>query len=218
MTNLLFEIVPPSPATTTPLDADPASADGVKDGVYDVLSRVPPSDMNLLVLSYQSSPDTWLDNWQKQVEAFPQEIGFIRIGETTRASATSEKRSVHGDSSFLVEGLADPTDLTGLKDLIRAYLDEWVNDDQQTVIYLDSLTPLLRAVGLTTTYRFLHILTDRIKSVGGYGYYPVESKADTPELADLLYELADNRITLTESAQCRRSTCEQNIKRIAGED
>lgn len=155
--------------------------------------------MNLLVLSYRKSPDGWLRDWQQHTETLPQELRCVQIGATTRGSETSDSPTLKSKSPSPVEMLASPTDLPGLKEHIRVHLKRWAKNGNRTVVYLDSLEPLLQAVGLVDAHAFLHALTGRIRSVDGYGYYQLQSKTDYPEIVDLLVELTDNQIDLDDS-------------------
>lgn len=205
MTCQLFEVTPSSP--TTKDSRTPVSKDS-SDVIGQISSHVPPSAMNLLVLSYRSVPDAWFQNWQRRAETLPQELGFIRIGETIRSASTDAPVTEIRGPPSLVEALPDPADVTGLKGIIRAYLDEWADNSHQTVIYLDSLALLVRSVGLDTAYSFLHTLTGRIRSVNGFGYYRMQSSAENREIADLFRDLADNHLGLTNSMRTQRSAHE----------
>lgn len=195
----LFEVGPDSP-TPNPSNSAPTDADCARDGIRPLLRQVSPSGMNLLVLSYQKSPDSWLRDWQQHTERLPQELGFVRIGATTRGSGTIDGPTRKPKSPSPVETLTSPADLLGLKEHIRTYLDRWAKNGHRTVVFLDSLESLLQSVGLVDAHAFLHALTNRIRSVGGYGYYQLQSKTDNPEIVDLLVELTDNQINLDDPA------------------
>lgn len=203
MTGTLFEVLPNSATTSTPSETALRSTTGGEDRVYEALHHLPVSTMNLLVLSYRHSPDTWLQQWREHGGTVPQEFGFIRCGATTRSTASSEQHRETGRFPSRVEVVPDPADVSTLKEYIRAYFNKWTGNGQQTVIYLDSLAPVLQSLGLDATYKFLHILTGRIKSINGYGYYLMRPEADNPELDNLLRDLVDEWIELSETAICR---------------
>lgn len=198
MTYQLFEV---TPSSSTTKDSRNSVSKSPSEVIGEISSHVPPSAMNLLVLSYRSFPDAWFHNWQRQAETLPQEVGLIRIGETIRSAPTDTSVTEIREPPSFVEALPNPADVTGLKGTIRAYIDEWTDNSHQTVIYLDSLAPLVRSVGLNNAYSFLHTLTGRIRSVNGFGYYRVQSSTENREIADLLRNLADNHLELTNSMQ-----------------
>lgn len=205
MSYQLFEVTPRSPATANSRNSPSKNPRGV---VGRIASHVPPSAMNLLVLSYRTFPGAWFRKWRRRAATFPREVGFVRIGETVRSAPTDESITGTREPPSLVEAVPDPADVTGLKGTIRVHLDDWADNSHRTVIYLDSLAGLVRAVGLDTAYSLLHTLSGRIRSANGFGYYRMRSSTENNELADLLGELTDNHLDLTDSVVPRRSARE----------
>lgn len=203
MDRILLEITPHAVASDSTTSI-PESA----DSVLDVLpSRVRPSAMNLLVLSYRVAPDAWFRRWKEQVETLPDEVGFVRIGGLTRATTASNARNTGARTRRSpVATLSRPDDVTGLKDAIRRYVADWEDNDRRTVVYLDSVVALVRSVGLETAHRFLHTLTGRVRSIDGYGYYGIDRRIEIRERVKPLFAIADNRIGVTgPTPKCRKS-------------
>lgn len=167
-----------------------------EEALYHRLSQSPPTDTNLLVMSYRQDPDTWLSEWQVHVNEVPADLGYIHVGETTRSAASASAGNPPARTHGFVEALSDPADLTGLGILVSQYLKEWANTENQIVIYLDSLTALLQFVDLNTAYRFLHVLTGRVKSVGGRTYYRVDPDAHETQTIATIQSLMDDTIAL----------------------
>lgn len=167
-----------------------------EQSLYEVLSGSPPSETNLLVISYQNAPDDWIADWQTHVGTAPADFGFIHVGETTRsAAAPTAGTSIEASPQF-VTAIGDPTDLTGLGIQISQYLEQWAGTDRQITVYFDSLTVLLQFAELDRIYRFLHVLAGRIKSVEGHAYYRLDPDAHDPQTISTIQNLLDGIIEL----------------------
>ena len=167
--------------------------DDATAGATGVIDR--PDETNLLVVSYRDDPDAWLQRWRAQVGALPGEFGFVRVGETTRSAAAAGGRAA-GRTLPLVAAVSDPTDLTGLGIRMSEYLEAWAGNGRRTVIWFDSVTTLLQFVDLDRAYRFLHVLSGRVKSVDGRGYYLLDPSAHDDRTIAVLQELADDSVAL----------------------
>lgn len=173
------------------------SLDAVAEaGVYETLSQSPPADTNLLVISYRQDPDAWLADWHTHVGQFPADLGFIRVGETTRSTAAPTTGTTDSPFGF-IDGVGDPADLTGLGIQVSTYLKQWAPTENHIVVYLESLTPLLQFVGLDRAYKFLHVFGGRIESVDGHAYYRLDPDAHDTQTIATLQSLMDTAITVS---------------------
>ena len=148
-----------------------------EQAVYEVLDEPPPSATNLLVISYRNGPDEWIRDWQANVGTIPADFGFIHVGEIARSAAAPTASTPSESSPHFVTAIGDPTDLTSLGIQISQYLEQWAGTNNQIIVYFDSLTVLLQFAELNRVYRFLHVLTGRIKSVDGRAYYRLDPEA-----------------------------------------
>lgn len=167
-----------------------------EEAVYEVLSESPPSKTNLLVISCRSGPDDWLAGWKTHIGIGPANLGFIHVGDIARSTAVSSSDSTGTSSPPVVTAISDPADLTGLGIQISKYLEQWAKTDNQTVIYIDSLTILIQFTELNRLYRFLHVLAGRIKSVGGHAFYRVDPNAHDSRTLSTIQSLLDDTIEL----------------------
>lgn len=172
----------------------PAMETDAEQAVYEVLSESPPSETNLLVISYQNGPGKWLAEWQTHVGTIPEDIGFIHVGEIARSAAAPSTGMPTNSSPGFVSAVSDPTDLTGLGIQISQYLEKWAESDNQIIVYFDSLTILLNFAELNRIYRFLHVLTGRIKSVDGRAYYRLDPDAHDKQTLSTIQNLLDGLI------------------------
>lgn len=170
--------------------------------VYDVLDR--PAETNLLVLSYDEGPESWLHEWQTRVGGLPSEVGFVHVGVQTRSAATAPVEASLGQSPdcspLLPDVVSDPTDLPALGVALSEYLESWADNGRQTVVYLDSLTKLLEHVDADRAYKFLHLLAGRVGSVNGRGYYRLDPSAHDDQSLAVVRELADSVVDLDASS------------------
>lgn len=194
-----------SPSTNTLIEGA-GSREGVTPEVYDVLDR--PEETNLLVLSYSEGPDAWLQNWRTHAGEPPEQVGFVHVGVPTRSAVASshsadalaeptfaESAAAHADPLF-PDAISDPTDLARLGISASQYLESWEDDGRETVVFLDSLTDLLDHVTLDQAFKFLQVLTTRVESVDGRGYYLVDPSAHDKTSLVALRELVDAAVAL----------------------
>ena len=188
--------VPRSPSSSrNVLVESPGLRTDTTAGATDAIDR--PDETNLLVVSYRDDPDAWLQQWRTRAGSLPAELGFVRVGETTRSAAATGGPTARGTLP-MVDGVSDPTDLTGLGICVSEYLEAWAGNGNRTVIWFDSLTTLLQFVDLDRAYRFLHVLSGRVKSVDGRGYYLIDPSAHDDRTIAIFQELADDAVDLAD--------------------
>ena len=168
-----------------------------EEAVIETISQLPPSETNLLVISYRDCPDDWLPDWQTYVGTLPANFGFIHVGDIARSTAVASSTDAQlGSPPLFVSAISDPADLTGLGIQISKYLEQWAGTDTQTVVYFDSLTILLQFAELNRVYRFLHVLAGRIKSVDGHAYYRLDPDSHDSRTISTIQSLLDETLEL----------------------
>lgn len=177
----------------------PALDGDAAEGVYEVLSQTPSRETNLLVISYRDGPDRWLADWHHHVGQMPADLGFIHVGETTRSTATTSGAPTASSSFGFVDAVRNPSDLTGLGIQISNYLERWADSNHTIIVYFDSLTSLLQFADLDKGYRFLHVLSGRIKSVDGHAFYRIDPNAHQSQTVATLQSLMDDTIDVSSS-------------------
>ena len=165
----------------------PTMSDAARRSYYELLLPERPSTLELLAIDYRRSPDQWLDEWQQYVGDRPQRSTIVSIDETTRsATASSESVSYGPNTSVHVEM---PADLTGLGITASEYLSE--HGGTNTVVSFDSLTSLLQYVELPRAFRFLHVLTNRVKTAGAVAHFHMDPGAHDEQAVATLSSLFD---------------------------
>ncbi len=178
------------------------AASGVElDGVSNVLVLSPTMDeearaayyerllpdalesVDVLAVDYRQTPDQWVDEWKRHVGEQPRRCTIVSVDEATRSvSGGADERTRRGPNT--VTCLKSPTDLTGLGITISEYLADEGSD--RTVLTFDSLTVLLQYVDLQRAFRFLHVLANRVETVGATAYYHMDPGAhDDTDVATL---------------------------------
>ncbi len=105
-------------------------------------------------------------------------------------SSTSERRPPD-----IVEGVANPTNLTGLGIKVSEYLTEWEGNGNRSVICFDPLTVLLQyAENVQTTFKFLHTLIERVQAAQARACYKIMPSAHDDRTVATLSSLFDGVI------------------------
>lgn len=177
--------------TTNVLVHTPAMTTDDELPYLDFLTTTPPSQTNLLVVSYTQTPDDWLPTWLDQTGERPAELGFIHVGDKTRSATTSQTATT--DTLPVVETVANPRNLTALGITISEYLAAWEENPQTTVVCFDSVTALLQYTeGVQTTFQFLHTLIGRVQTAQARACYLITPEAHDKQTMATLTSLFDD--------------------------
>ena len=97
-----------------------------------------------------------------------------------------------GEGYDTVRTVNRPGDLTGLSMRIGEVLSELHDDD--VYLYFDDVTSLLQYTDLNTAYRFLNVLTGRLSSADGVGFFGVTPGAHDERTVNTLRNLFDETV------------------------
>ncbi|MFP4632787.1 MAG: RAD55 family ATPase [Halobacteriales archaeon] len=118
-------------------------------------------------------------------DPFEQRFGVVEC--TSHGSA--------GDDGEMVKHVGSPGDVTGIgikvSDLIDLYTEQGIEGGR---VCLNSVSTLLMYSDLETVFRFLHVFTGRVRSIGGLGVYVVEPDMHDPREYSTLVQLFDGTI------------------------
>lgn len=168
--------------------------------VSDTTSRDPPE--NLIIVVFTLSPDEVLVSLRTKYEEFQANLGIISVDEITRSSQSESGDSPAGISSGLVTAVYR-SDYSRIVTIIDLYLREW---DGQTRVYIGSLTPLLEDEEWSDVFRFLHLVTNRIRTHGADARYHVDPELLASHTLDVLRHLFDEVTTEPTVADTHPST------------
>lgn len=104
-----------------------------------------------------------------------------------------------------------PADLTGIGIRISQFFEELLLKKNllQIQLHVDSLSTILMYSNIGTVFKFLHVLTCRIKSNGGLGIYVVESGMHGEQTMAILKHLFDGIIEI-------KSENDRNFIKVVG--
>lgn len=168
------------------------------DACHTLLTADSPASTNVLAVTFSNTPAEWIDEWNEQAGEAPARGGVVAIG---RAESRLEA------PAWAVKTVENPGDLTGmgieLSDLLSGIAT--AADDEPVAACFDSVTSLLQYADLQRAFRFLHVVTGRIKSVGASGHFHVDPEAHSDQdlatlkgLFDGIVEVdADGDLTVT---------------------
>jgi hypothetical protein len=163
-----------------------------RDACHALLTQTPPASTNVLSVTFTKSPTEWIDDWTDHAGEAPARGGIVAVGQ---ADATAR------DSAWQVATVENPSDLTGigieLSEVLSTMADA-AGEDEALVVCFDSITSLLQYADLQRTFRFLHVVTGRVKTVGGVGHFHVDPEAHTDQEIATLKSLFDAVVEVDE--------------------
>jgi hypothetical protein len=137
---------------------------------------------NVLAVTYDNSPESFLDTWTRSVGTRPANVGIVDVGQTMRSTAA---QSGGDHAANVVRTVPSPDDTTRVADAMASFLDQWPTTDETLVVF-DSLTALLEHVALDTAVTFLDGLLDRLAETNAVGHFYLETRAHgDPTMATL---------------------------------
>lgn len=182
----------------------PTNAPAGEERCVDLLTVEEPDRENLLVVTVTGSADDRLDAWRRHArERLPRRTAVVSVGESTRsAAAGSEGATTHlPGTGVSVETVANPGDLTGVGMRLSERLRGWADHDERTVVCFHSIDPLLQYVDLSRLFRFLHVLTGRLRTIGAVAHFHLDPSAHDPQTVDILLHLFDAAVEVDGSGR-----------------
>jgi KaiC/GvpD/RAD55 family RecA-like ATPase len=107
----------------------------------------------------------------------------------------TKNRSSENESIKMING---PADLTGIGVRISQFIREFYREKKMLKIqlHIDSISTLLMYTNIEMVFRFLHVLTARIKANGGLGIYTLDSQMHDKRDISILKHLFDYMIEI----------------------
>lgn len=155
------------------------------DVCLDIISQTPPSETNVLTITYTDTPQEWVQDWLDHASVSPVRGGIVSVGQ---ADATVD------DPSWAVKTVENPSDLTGIGIELSELLSGMAtaaSEDEHIAVCFNGITSLLQYADLQRAFRFLHVVTGRVKTVGGVGHYHLDPEAHDPQTLATLKGLFD---------------------------
>ncbi|WP_436902845.1 DUF7504 family protein [Halovenus halobia] len=162
------------------------------DICLDLLTQTAPSETNVLAISYTDTPQEWVENWLDHASVSPVRGGIVSIGQA---------ETDIDDPAWAVKTVENPSDLTGIGIELSELLSGMAtaaDDDEHLTVCFDGITSLLQYADLQRAFRFLHVVTGRVKTVGGIGHFHLDPDAHDPQTLATLKGLFDAVIEVEE--------------------
>ncbi len=162
------------------------------DICLDLLTQTAPSETNILTVSYTDTPREWVENWLEHASVSPVRGGIVSIGQA---------ETDVDDPAWAVKTVENPSDLTGIGIELSELLSGMAtaaDDDEHIAVCFDGITSLLQYADLQRAFRFLHVVTGRVKTVGGIGHFHLDPEAHDPQTLATLKGLFDAVIEVEE--------------------
>ncbi len=202
----------------------PEGTGGEDDGPATVLLRGPhgetwgpiwdqrdPQGMNVLAITTRLDPIEWVDACEDQLGELPVKTGAIRLGTPVEPKTTD--RSSHEAADLPLTAVERPSDLDELYTAINLYITEWLHTDQQTVIWLESLTPVIEHVGAKRTIDFVESLADRLRMTGTVAYARIDPRDHDDHTLSLVGDAFDRVIEAEPAEAVAADSREETVLR-----
>ncbi len=175
----------------------PPFEDRGDEACVDLLATSRPADMNVLYVTFVQSADERLESWRRRHDdTQPNRLGVIDVGGSTRSATATSAAAPDPTSPVRIETIASPGNLTNLGIKISGFLQDWEPTDADPTICFHSLTTLLQYADLQRVFRFLHVLTGRVRAVGGTAHFHLDPGAHDPQVENTLMTLFDAAVRL----------------------
>jgi KaiC/GvpD/RAD55 family RecA-like ATPase len=130
-------------------------------------------------------------------------IGIIDCVSKNLGGAVKEDENIRIAST--------PVDLTGIGVKISYFLEIFITKKniRKNQLHMNSISTILMYSNIQTVFRFLHVFTGRIRSIGGLGIYLIESGIHDEQAIATLKQLFDGIIEIV-------SENDKNFIRVVG--
>jgi hypothetical protein len=154
----------------------------------------------VLDLTFTDSPDSRIEAWRRGLTTSPPAVEVLAIGQTRgTAEPVESPRRLGDDGRVGARTVDDPRDLTGIGIAVSETLDRWSEWDRP-VGRVGELTTLLQYADESTVFRFLHVLTSRLKQADAVSFYRLAPEAHDDQTVGTLFQLFDDAIRVDDGS------------------
>ncbi|WP_276247097.1 MULTISPECIES: ATPase domain-containing protein [unclassified Haladaptatus] len=181
------ETIHVSPGTNLLVAGPPMS--GKRELTLSILAQGANAEEGNIFVSTDHGAEATLADYQTLVAAPNQ--AALGIVETTESGATMHESFVHSVTS--------PADLTGIGIGVSEFMQRFnKNGIRQTRFALDSVSTLLSYVDVRTVFKFCHVLTARLESVGYLGVFTLDTGVHDEQAVNTIKQVFDGMVELRE--------------------
>jgi len=156
----------------------------------DALTQSPPAETHVLAVTYRHSPAEFVEAWGDYVGESPAGGGVVAVGQ-------SEPESEFTDDTWQARFVTNPGDLTGIGIQLSELLSDLAAEadpDEEVVGCFDAVTSLLQYADIQGSFRFLHVVTGRIRNADSTCYYLLDPDAHDEQAMATLEGLFDSTV------------------------
>ncbi|UVE49670.1 recombinase RecA [Haloferax larsenii] len=162
----------------------------------DILAAGTENGEGAVIVTTKDGADRVLNDYAKRIDYEGKPVSVVDC--VTRQQGVGDVRD-----DERVKYTSSPVDMTGIGIKLSEVLQEYYQQRglEQNRIMLHSLSTLLMYADLQTVFRFLHVFTGRIQSVGGLGLFAIDADAHDDRTMNTIKQLFDGIITTHEDAE-----------------
>lgn len=154
-----------------------------------------------IVVTVERSADEWLADHQRH-GALPENVVVVSAGEDVRSTTAASSGTITSPPEPIGGPVIDtaPTeDLSALGVVLSQHIQRIDADSAGTKpdvrVCIDSLSGLLDANDTEFVFRFLHLITRQVESVGATAHYHIDTEKHDPQTIATLAPLFDGTTT-----------------------
>ncbi|ELZ60936.1 MULTISPECIES: hypothetical protein [unclassified Haloferax] len=168
---------------------------GKRSLALDILAEGARSGEGAVIVTTKDGADRILNDFGKRLDYEGKPVAVVDC--VTKQQGVGEVRD-----DDRIRYTSSPVDMTGIGIKLSEILQEYYQDRglPENRIMLHSLSTLLMYADLQTVFRFLHVFTGRIQSVGGLGVFTIDADAHDDRTMNTIKQLFDGIITTHEDA------------------
>jgi KaiC/GvpD/RAD55 family RecA-like ATPase len=146
---------------------------------------------------------TTKDNGDRVLEEFGDRVDYTDRPVAVVDCVTRQQGVGDARDDDRIKYTSSPVDMTGIGIKLSEFLEEFYGTRgiERNRIMVHSLSTLLMYAELQTVFRFLHVFTGRVQSVGGFGLFCIDSTAHDDQTMNTLKQLFDGIINTSEDAE-----------------
>ncbi|AGB33747.1 hypothetical protein Natpe_4017 (plasmid) [Natrinema pellirubrum DSM 15624] len=143
------------------------------------LEQTSPGDQPLpsVFVSTRHSSTAVFERYRESIADDSPEIDVITVDEASHVPASHPREDEDYAGRLVSVGTRD---LSGLEIAIS---DSLTRQEEESLnqLWFDSLTPLIRTLGLDDVFKFLHMMTNRVEQAGAIASYHLDPTAHEPQ-------------------------------------
>ena len=184
---------------------DPSFGTTTSGVCMDLLTGEDPPSATVLGITYRQSPAEWIDDWEAHAGTAPAHGMVLSVGDRSGDDFSTGRTE---DDRWSVDAIENASDLTGLGIELSEFLERAHETDAaaRPRLCFDSLTALLQYADLKRVFRFLHVVTGRVKSANGVGHYHLDPDAHDEQTLATIKGLFDAVVEVDETGEWSAKT------------